>query len=91
MGEDELADIYGVSRTIIRSALQTLAHLNLVKIHRNRGAFVSQPSVQEAREVFEARELLEPKTAFRAASRASKADVRLLNRHIKDEHAALVK
>ncbi|MBN2907180.1 MAG: GntR family transcriptional regulator [Rhodobacteraceae bacterium] len=89
LGEDELAEIYGVSRTVIRAALQSLAHLRLVDIRRNRGAFVAQPSRQEAREVFEARELLEPRTARSAAAHAKPADIARLKRHIADEHAAL--
>lgn len=89
LGEGDLADIYGVSRTVIRAALQSLSHIQLVELHRNRGAFVAQPSLREAREVFEARELLEPRTARSAARRATEADVRLLKQHIADEHAAL--
>lgn len=89
LGEGDLADIYGVSRTVIRAALQSLAHIQLVELHRNRGAFVAQPSLREAREVFEARELLEPRTARSAAVKATEADVALLKQHISDEHAAL--
>ena len=87
LGEGDLADIYGVSRTVIRAALQSLAHIQLVELYRNRGAFVAQPSLREAREVFEARELLEPRTARSAALRATEADVEL--QHLADEHAAL--
>lgn len=89
LGEGDLAGIYGVSRTVIRAALQSLAHIQLVDLHRNRGAFVAQPSLREAHEVFEARELLEPQTARSCAARATAADVALLKRHIADEHAAL--
>lgn len=89
LGEDELAEIYGVSRTIVRAALQSLSHIQLVDIRRNRGAFVAQPSPTEAHEVFEARELLEPRTARSAAKRATPEDLEKLRRHIEDEHAAL--
>ena len=87
--EDELASIYGVSRTLIRGALQALSHRNLVEIRRNRGAFVAQPTVREASEVFEARILLEPRTAHSAALRARPQDIRNLQRHVDREHAAL--
>lgn len=89
LGEDDLAEIYGVSRTIVRAALQSLAHGQLVEIRRNRGAFVAQPSPHEAREVFEARELLEPRTARSAALHATPADVDILRTHIANEHAAI--
>lgn len=87
--EDELAEIYGVSRTVVRAALQRLSHIQLVEIRRNKGASVASPSLTEAREVFEARELLEPRTARSAAARATAADIARLERHIADEHAAL--
>ena len=63
LGEDELGEAYGISRTVVRAALHALSHRRLVELRRNRGAFVAQPSVREAREVFEARALLEPRTA----------------------------
>nr|WP_319248445.1 GntR family transcriptional regulator [uncultured Celeribacter sp.] len=89
LNEDEVGEIFGVSRTVVRSALQQLAHERLIELKRNRGAFVAQPTVQEAREVFEARALLEPRTARSAAERATAKDIALLRRHIDAEHAAL--
>ena len=89
LGEGDLAEIYGTSRTIIRAALQSLAHGQLVEIRRNRGAFVAKPTPKEAREIFEARELLEPRTAHMAAQKATEADVALLREHIAQEHEAL--
>ncbi len=87
--EDELASIYAVSRTVIRSALQALAHDWLVRLEPNRGAFVAQPSPKEAREVFEARALIEPRVAALAAKVAKPEDVRLLRGHLEREHEAL--
>ena len=89
LSEDEVGEIYGVSRTVVRAALRQLAHDQLVTIRRNRGAYVAQPSVREAREVFEARALLEPRTARSAAERATPADLARLSAHIQAEHAAL--
>jgi DNA-binding GntR family transcriptional regulator len=87
--EDEVGEIFGVSRTIVRAALQSLAHQGLANIIRNRGAFVADPGVREAREVFEARALLEPRTSRSAAERATPQAVAGLHRHIKAEHQAL--
>lgn len=89
LSEDEVGEIFGVSRTIVRTALQALAHDQLVTIEPHRGAFVAHPSIREAREVFEARALLEPRTANSAAVRATGADVAILQDHIDAEHAAL--
>jgi len=87
--EDELASIYSVSRTVIRAALQALAHDRLARLEPNRGAFVAQPSTAEAREVFEARALIEPKVAWLAAEAAVPDDVMRLRRHLDKEHEAL--
>lgn len=87
--EDEVGDIFGVSRTVVRAALQQLAHDRLVTMQRNRGAHVAQPTIREAREVFEARALLEPRTARSAAERATASDIARLQAHIDEEHAAI--
>jgi DNA-binding GntR family transcriptional regulator len=87
--EDEVAEVFGVSRTIVRAALQSLAHQGLATIIRNRGAFVADPGPREAREVFEARALLEPRTSRSAAERASRHGVDELRAHIEAEHKAL--
>lgn len=90
LSEDEVGEVYGVGRTVVRQALRSLAHDGLLRIERNRGAFVAKPSVKEAREVFEARALLEPRTARAAAERTTPADIALLEQHIQHEHAALM-
>ena len=89
LSEDEVGEIFGVSRTVVRAALQQLSHDRLVTLRRNRGAFVAQPTPREAREVFEARALLEPRIARSAAERVTPADIALLQAHIEREHEAL--
>lgn len=87
--EDEVGDIFGVSRTIVRQALRAMAFEGLLTIERNRGAFVAKPTLKEAREVFQARALLEPSTARAAAERANATDIQILEHHIAEEHSAL--
>ena len=60
LGEDRLAAIFGVSRARIRGVLPRLAREGVVSLEPNRGAFVAKPTVAEAREVFEARRIIEP-------------------------------
>jgi DNA-binding GntR family transcriptional regulator len=90
LSEDEVGEVFGVSRTVVRTALQALAHSGLVTIERNRGAFVSKPTIQEANEVFEARAMIEPSIARMAAERADETDIGRLRAHIAAEHDALV-
>lgn len=87
--EDEVSDVFGVSRTVVRQALRALAFEGLLTIEKNRGAFVSKPSLREAHEVFQARALLEPSTARAAAERTTPDDIVLLEQHIKEEHEAV--
>ena len=89
LAENDLAEIYGVSRTVVRAGLQELALGHLVTLKANRGASVAKPSFDEAREVFEARELVEPRTAREAARKAGEADIERLRTHLLEERAAL--
>jgi len=58
--EERLADIFGTSRARIREVLARLAHEQIVELYPQRGAYVAKPSVEQARDVFEARRLIEP-------------------------------
>lgn len=82
LGEDEVGAIYGVSRTIVRAALQSLAREGIVVIEKNRGAFVAHPSVREAREVFSARRLIEPVITALATETCDAAGAADLRRHL---------
>lgn len=89
LAEDEVGETFGVSRTVARTALQALAHGGLVTIERNRGAFVSRPTIREAHEVFEARGLIEPRISRMAAMAITESQLERLNRHIAAEHEAM--
>lgn len=91
LGEDDLGNIYGVSRTLVRLALQTLAREGIVIIKKNRGAFVAQPSIAQTREVFEARRLIEPAIAVRASKHTTSAFAKALKAHLVQETAAVAR
>lgn len=57
--EEELNDIFHVGRSRIRKVLLQLQCEGLVDLVPNSGAFVAQPTVKAAREVFAARRLIE--------------------------------
>lgn len=59
--EQELIKKLRMSKTPIREALRKLEHENLVKIIPQKGAFVNKISPQKLRELFQVRELIEPK------------------------------
>lgn len=86
--EERLAAAFGVSRTRIRPVLLRLANEKVVTLTPNRGAAISEPTEQEAREVFEVRRMIEPLLVERFISRASTADIQMLKSCIRDEEAA---
>ncbi len=57
--EEMLAERWQVNRSRIRTVLQRLAFEDLVELRRNRGAYVASPTAKEARDVFEARRVIE--------------------------------
>ncbi|EUC00038.1 transcriptional regulator, GntR family [Rhizobium sp. CF080] len=57
--EDAIADHFGVSRTVVRGALGVLESDHLLERKKNRGTFVAEPSIEEAKALFEARRKLE--------------------------------
>ena len=88
LGEPELCEIYGCSRTDVRRALVVLATRKTVELKRNRGAFVRVPSQQEARNVFQARRAIEKTLARNAALHATDADLAELEDAVRAEAAA---
>ncbi len=58
--EERIAELFNVSRTQVRGVLQQLSAQQLVTLIPNRGAFVSTPSADEARDVLAVRKTLEP-------------------------------
>lgn len=58
--EEKLAAVFKVSRTKVRLALAKLSNDGILSTEPNRGTFVSSPSIAQARQVFDARRLIEP-------------------------------
>ncbi|MEU9019538.1 GntR family transcriptional regulator [Actinomadura sp. NPDC048394] len=75
LGEAELAETLGLSRTPVREALQRLGADGLVEVLPHRGARVVQWTRRDLEEIFELRSLLEPYAAARAARTAPGEDV----------------
>lgn len=88
LSEAALCEAFGVGRMRIRQSLLLLASREVVELLPNRGAFVASPSAEQAREVFEARLMIEPNVARLAAERANEGDLATLERHLRLEHEA---
>lgn len=86
--EVELAELFGVTRAVVRKVLARLAHLRLVQLRPNRGAVVSSPTVAESIELFGARVAIESAIAACAAGRATRERLRALRAVLRQEHEA---
>lgn len=89
--EQQLADIFHCSRTLVRQALNQLSRDRLVRLEPARGAFVAQPSVEEARQVFEVRKMLESAMLADLSQRITPAQVKQLRAHLKQERDAVAR
>lgn len=83
-----IAESLGTSTTPVREALLELVRLGLLEPHRNRGFRVTAPSVSEAHDIFEMREVLEVHAAAAVAKMTTKDISGLIP--IADEIAAAV-
>ena len=79
--EERLADIFGTSRARIREVLARLAHEQIVELYPQRGAYVAKPSIEHARDVFEARRLIEPAVLRRLIETLTPEKLARLRRH----------
>lgn len=87
--EASFCDLFKVSRTIVRKALQRLAHEHILELRPNRGAAVARPTPQETREIFVARRAVEAAIMPLAVARATRPQVARLRQLVKEEDAAL--
>jgi len=88
--EDLIGERFGVSRTIVRAALARLNAEGLVDLPPNKGAAVSQPSLSEAQDIFEARACVERQVLTRLAKKVTDQDVQRLEQHLALEAKATV-
>lgn len=86
--EAELAAKYGMSKTPVREALLSLAREGLVEMSSFRGGRVRDFTADDAREIYELRELLEPFALRRAVPRLTDGDRRSLRDLLEKAQAA---
>ncbi len=88
LGEERLAEIFGVGRARVREVLARLAHEQIVELFPQRGAYVAKPSTEQARDVFEARRLIEPAVLRRLIDTLAPDKVTRLRQHLELEFDA---
>lgn len=88
--EEALAEVFDVSRARIRRVLLVLANEKVVNIEPNRGSFVWKPSIRDARNVLDARRLIEMEIVREAVSNATEKDLSNMRRVIAEEKKAIL-
>jgi len=89
--EEELAETFHVSRTVVRQALHRLASDQVVELRHNVGAQVPHPDQAQAAHVFDARRVVECDIARRLAGKLSATQVDELRQLVQAEEAALAR
>jgi DNA-binding GntR family transcriptional regulator len=88
LGEEGIARKFDTSRATVRVALQHLAHLGVVTIEPNRGAFLARPTARLAADLYGARRAIESQIVADAAKHCTAADNRDMLAHIDAQAAA---
>ncbi|MFC3285411.1 GntR family transcriptional regulator [Litchfieldella rifensis] len=86
--EVALGEIFGVSRSVVRKALTRLASDHVITQQPNQVARVCAPSVDETREIFAARRLIEGEVVALLAGHLGHAQCRTLAAYVDDEYQA---
>lgn len=86
--EVALGEIFGVSRSIVRKALTRLASDHVIEQHPNQVARVVKPSVDETRQIFEARRAVEAEVVRLTAGTLKAPKVRELKKLLEKENSA---
>jgi len=91
LAEQKIADLFKVSRTLVRQALNQLSRDKLITLEPARGARVAMPSVDEARQVFEVRHMIEAALVRRAAGALDAGQLTALRAHLAAEQEAVLR
>ena len=89
LAEQKLADHFGVSRTLVPQALFQLSQNRLIRLEPARGAFVAAPSVDEAKQVFAVRRMLEAEMTRSFVQTVTPARIKALREHVAQEKLAV--
>jgi DNA-binding GntR family transcriptional regulator len=89
LAEQKLADHFGVSRTLVRQAFFQLSQNRLIRLEPARGAFVAAPSVDEAKQVFAVRRMLETEMTRAFVRQVTPGKIKALREHVAQEKLAV--
>ncbi|WP_181409872.1 GntR family transcriptional regulator [Martelella alba] len=88
LGQDDLGRVFGVSKTRIRPILYRLTDQKIVVIEPMRGAFVARPSIEEARAVNAARQIVEEGVIRAVTRKVQPRQLKILREIVAEEKRA---
>ena len=88
LSEAHIGEKLGLGRTVVREALRRLGFAGIVTLHRNRGAFVADPSLGEVQQAYAARRLIEGEIVGDLCRHCTAHDIRALRQHVERQQAA---
>jgi DNA-binding GntR family transcriptional regulator len=88
LGEQELAGLFNVSRTVVREALMQLQARGFVEVRPRSGWYVIEPSFEDARQTYAARRVIEP-GMLRDTGKPLQTVIRQLRAHVAEERKAI--
>ncbi|WP_064709510.1 GntR family transcriptional regulator [Rhizobium bangladeshense] len=88
LGENQLATLFGVSRTRVREAMMRLETRGIVHVSPRRGWFVVEPSAEDAIAVYEARRVVEA-GLLRSMGVLTEEGRKALDTHLNEERNAM--
>ena len=88
LGEQELAEMFSVSRTVVREALMQLQARGFVAVRPRAGWYVVEPSFEDAQQTYAARRVIEP-GMLHDAGKPLQTVLRRLRAHVAEERRAI--
>lgn len=88
--EKRLAEALGVSRTPVREALLELSREGMVTFVQGKGVEICKFTIQQIREVFEIRRIIEGYIIKKIATRLSETDIREIDKNIRNQEKMLL-
>lgn len=88
LSESQLAQVFDVSRTLVREALQRLEARHIIRVMPRRGWFVNAPSAEEAAHIYAARKTIEA-GFLRQMDPLDAGKIAILDAHLAKERDAI--
>jgi len=82
---DQLVEAFGSNRIHIRQVFEHLSSRNIIRLYPNRGAYIAEPTAEEARQVFATRRVLERAVVLDLIERLDEKSAVVLRSHM--DHA----